>query len=120
MSAMEPRIEVLAVTTIKDECYFDDCTEPVVAVASYHSSLHHDVVSVWLCERDGSLFEAPADATTDVLVQQTIRTCQHEIAGRTCGAYATHVVLTGRRYDDGRKSEVRVLSVCEEHAAIDA
>ena len=114
---MPHELEILAVTGLKDECYIDGCAKPVVAVAAYHSSLHHDVVSVWLCEEHGSAFEAPNDATTDVLVQQTIRTCQRTTEGGSpCGAYATHVVLTGQQYDDDRKPEIRVVSACEQHA----
>lgn len=101
----EPTVEILAVTTIKDVCFVDGCDEDVVGVAAYHSSEHRDVVAVWLCELHGGVFNHPEgqkkfmpDATTDVLVQETSRTCRWPITRETvCGACpATRRVWTKR------------------------
>ena len=109
------KVTVLAVTTIKDECFVDGCDRPTLAAATYHSRKHHDVVTVWLCEGHGRAFVAPTDATTNVLVHET-RTCREETSGRVCGAYATHVRLLGGEWEDGRPAEIWIMAVCEEHA----
>ncbi len=118
-------VETLQVTTIKDVCFVNDCGEDVVGVAVYHSSKHHDIIAVWLCELHAAIFNEPEaqkrlipDATTDVFVQETSRTCRHaDEGGVTCGAYATHAIIMGAQYAGGRKPELRILSMCERHAA---
>jgi hypothetical protein len=116
MGDLPARVTALAVTPIKDQCFFDDCDRPTVGAAAYHSSAHRDVVIVWLCEEHGAAFTAPPDATTGVLVQETSRTCRETTDNRICGAYATHVRVIGGEYDDERRREIRIVSVCERHA----
>ena len=112
----EPRRTLLAVTEIKDVCFVYGCRRPVTSAAVYRSNVEHDVVTVWLCTEHGATFETPPDATTDVLVQETSRTCRRTAAGgRFCGAYATHVVLVGTEYED--RVEIRLTSSCARHAA---
>jgi hypothetical protein len=110
-------LEVLAVTEMKDECFFHGCAQPVIGAASYHSREEHDVVIVWLCAEHAARFGTPPDATTDVLVQEVSRTCRRtEENGALCGAYATHVVITGENWRAGPKAEIRLVSSCARHA----
>jgi hypothetical protein len=116
MDWLPSRVRHLATTEIEDECSFDGCDRPTDGAAAYNSSEHPDVVVVWLCEVHGKSFETPPDAITDVLVQETSPTCSEETEGRICGKYATHALVVGGEYDDDRPPEIRIISVCGEHA----
>ena len=114
---MPDRVTRLAVTAIKNTCYFEGCEQPVVSAAAYHSNLHHGIVEVWMCKEHGEMFTAPEDATTVVTVQETIRTCLAITEdGSMCGAYATHVKVLGGEYADDRQPEIKIVSVCERHS----
>src|SRR3954471_13709852 len=117
MSHGDPPTTVLAVTGIKDRCYIDGCDAAAVGVAAYHSTTERDVVLVWLCAEHSATFTPPADATTDLLVQEITRTCRQGEAGKApCGGYATHVVVVGQEYTHDRAPKIRVISNCERHA----
>jgi len=113
---MPNRVTRLAVTAIKNTCYFEGCEQPVVSAAAYHSNLYHEVVAVWMCKEHGETFTAPEDATTAVTVQETIRTCRATTEDESmCGAYATHIKILGGEYADDRQPEIKIFSVCEKH-----